>query len=826
MLSKAVGFIAELTGDVTIRGTDGVTRVASLGDTVREGELVVTGLNSLVLVSFYNGNQLHVIADAAVMLDETVSFDSGSYDDAQVDQVLALQQAIIDGVDLADFEPTAAGLEGQDGNDGLQQSADFQRDGREGLVDTRLLPFERNDSTDQLDNFSNADDLLLNPVEDNLPTVNATIIVDPVTADDVVNAEEAAAIVDITGSVGGDAVPGDTVSVTINGTDYSTTVQADNTFSIPVSGADLAAGTSFDAIVTGSDTLGNPYTATTTSTYGVDIDATATITLDPITSDDIINASEAGRELEVGGSVSGDVADGDTVTLQIGDVFYVTTVLDGRYSVTVPAAAVANLNDGVAIGSVSGTDSAGNPFEATTSRPFTVDTEATAAITVDPVATDDIINATESGSDLEISGSVSGDATVGDTVTVTIGGTTYNSTVNADGTFYSVTVPAADVGALADGNITASVTGTDEVGNSFTANATRPFTVDDAASASVTINTIAGDDIVNAIESGSDLEISGSVLGDAAAGDVVAVTIGGTTYNSTVNADGTTYSVTVPAAAVGTLADGSVTASVTGTDEAGNSFTANATRPFTVNDATSASVTIDTIAGDDIINAIESGSDLEISGSVSGDATAGDVVAVTIGGTTYNSTVNADGTTYSVTVPAADVGTLADGSVTASVTGTDEAGNSFTANATRPFTVDDAASAGVTIDTIAGDDIINAIESGSDLEISGSVSGDAAAGDVVAVTIGGATYSSTVNADGTTYSVTLPAAAVGTLADGSVTASVTGTDEAGNSFTANATRPFTVDSSSAATVSIDDITADDVVNASEAGGNIDVTGTV
>ena len=43
----------------------------------------------------------------------------------------------------------------------------------------------------------------------------------------------------ITGTVGGDAAPGDTVTLTVNGNTYTGTVAAGNTFSINVAGADL-----------------------------------------------------------------------------------------------------------------------------------------------------------------------------------------------------------------------------------------------------------------------------------------------------------------------------------------------------------------------------------------------------------------------------------------------------------------------------------------------------------------------------------------------------------------------------------------------------------
>jgi hypothetical protein len=135
---------------------------------------------------------------------------------------------------------------------------------------------------------------------------SATIAVDPITSDDIVNAAESGAPINVTGSVGGDAALGDSVSFTVNGTPYSGTVGAGNTFSIAVNGADLAADTSFDATVTGTDGAGNPFSATTTSTHGVDLVASATIAVDPITSDDIVNAAESGAPINVTGSVGGD----------------------------------------------------------------------------------------------------------------------------------------------------------------------------------------------------------------------------------------------------------------------------------------------------------------------------------------------------------------------------------------------------------------------------------------------------------------------------------------------------------------------------------------
>ena len=77
-----------------------------------------------------------------------------------------------------------------------------------------------------------------------VPTITLTA---NITADDVINAAEAAGNIAITGTVGGEANIGDTVTLTVNGNNYSGTVSGSYTFSISVSGADLAASTTISA---------------------------------------------------------------------------------------------------------------------------------------------------------------------------------------------------------------------------------------------------------------------------------------------------------------------------------------------------------------------------------------------------------------------------------------------------------------------------------------------------------------------------------------------------------------------------------------------------
>lgn len=69
-------------------------------------------------------------------------------------------------------------------------------------------------------------------------------------------------------------------------------------------------------------------------------------------------------------------------------------------------------------------------------------------ITIHTFAQDDIVSAAEHGIPLVVSGTT--DAPAGQTVTITLNGKTYTTTVQADGS-WNYTVGSADVTALADG---------------------------------------------------------------------------------------------------------------------------------------------------------------------------------------------------------------------------------------------------------------------------------------------------------------------------------------------------------------------------------------
>ncbi|MBW4790671.1 Ig-like domain-containing protein, partial [Alcaligenes faecalis subsp. faecalis] len=139
---------------------------------------------------------------------------------------------------------------------------------------------------------------------------------------------------------------------------------------------------------------------------------------------------------------------------------------------------------------------------------------------------DDVINKAESESDVTITGTVGKDVKAGDTVTVTVNGKDYTTTVNADGKTWNVDVPGTEL--AQDSNVHAKVETEDAAGNPASAEADRGYGVDtDLPEAAITIDTIAGDDVINKAESESDVTITGTVGKDVKAGDTVTVTVNG-----------------------------------------------------------------------------------------------------------------------------------------------------------------------------------------------------------------------------------------------------------------------------------------------------------
>ncbi|NAL59585.1 Ig-like domain-containing protein, partial [Escherichia coli] len=361
--------------------------------------------------------------------------------------------------------------------------------------------------------------------------------VDTVAGDDVVNIIEHSQAQVITGSSSGFAA-GTALTVVINNQTYAATVLANGSWSVGVPATDVSnwpAGT-LNITVSGANSAGTQ----TSITHPLTVDlTTVAISINAITPDDVINAAEKGAALTLSGSTSG-VEAGQTVTITFGGKTYTTTVAaNGSWSTTVPAADMATLRDGDASAQVRVTNVNGN--SATATHEYSVDSAAP-TVTINTIASDDILNVSEAGAGITISGTTTAQA--GQTLTVTLNNNTYQTTVQADGT-WSVNVPAADLSGLTASSYTVTATVSDKAGNP--ASADHALAVDVTAP-DLTINTVAGDDIINAIEHGQALVVRGTSTG-AAAGDVVTVNLNGKNYTTTLDASGN-WTVGIPAADV------------------------------------------------------------------------------------------------------------------------------------------------------------------------------------------------------------------------------------------------------------------------------------
>jgi len=316
--------------------------------------------------------------------------------------------------------------------------------------------------------------------------VDPELSLNDIAVDNVINVAESdpAGLVTITGVTSGTAAPGDTVTVTVRGQVFTTTVLDDLTFSVDVPGNLLAPTQGVEGMVgfvdaEVEDQSGN--FAYATVEYFIDTAAPEpTITLDPIVADDgVVNQAESQGTVTITGTVdepNGENLAGDLVTLTINGNDYTGYVRpDGHsFSVNVPGAALAPV---LGVEGVTGSidaridshDRAGNPgFAEDLGVTYSIDTLAPSpTITVDDVTLDNIVNIAEAGGEVMVTGTVIG-GSIGDAVYVTVNGVDFSGSVRADGSF-SINVPGSSL--LADyqvdgiGNLHARTVSFDAAGN-------------------------------------------------------------------------------------------------------------------------------------------------------------------------------------------------------------------------------------------------------------------------------------------------------------------------------------------------------------------------
>ncbi|WP_233260963.1 S-layer family protein [Limnohabitans sp. WS1] len=454
---------------------------------------------------------------------------------------------------------------------------------------------------------------------------------------------------------------------------------------------------------------------------------------------------------------------------------------------------------------------------------------------------DGIITAAEltaTGGKIKVTISLPAGAAVGDTLTVNASGNSQRLITLTQAQIDAKQIVITDYNSVGDSN-------TFEVSASIKDQAGNASPTPDAKDSAILRTVIAGapvvvitedtnnDGFINVAELSGTVGVNITIPTAAKAGDTLRVTINGTPQDivltqAQISAASITQELTAPANGQSLTVKAQLIAP-------GNQASAEGTDIAVVDTSTPVgAIRIDAITGDDFLTASETAGTVTITGTVTGEFKAGDVVTITVNGTgtPYSATVNAAGQ-YSVTgVPGAALG--AGANVAASVLAHDGAMNSATYTNTRPYTKDtntEALKTALTLDPVAGNNIIDTTEGTAvSTTLTGKATGAFAAGDVVTLTVNDVKFTGTVNAAGV-YSIAVNTADLKADTDTRVEARIAATvPGSAAKQTAEAAQDYVVEDTNTAgkltAISIDAVTADNIINSTEAAGNITVTGKV
>ena len=441
-----------------------------------------------------------------------------------------------------------------------------------------------------------------------------------ISSDDIINSSDtlsAVAVLVSTSGVEDDQV----VSLDIGGVTAEVSITS-NVFDGTVDLSGLGDGTEIVVSANVSDLAGNAAATFTKDGFVIKDTESPSISSITISTDDVINSSDTLSAVVVSVSTTG-VEDGQKLSLSVGGITAEFAIANNGFDGTVDLSELGDGTEIVVSGDVS--DLAGNAAE-TFTKSIVKDTAAP-TITIDSVATDGIINASEQSS-VVINGTTSG-AADGQTVSLALsdGANTFEADTTVSNNSYSATV---DLTGLDDSaSISLDVTVADTAGNEGSASKTD--IIKDTLAPSIDSISVAGDNVVNSSEKSNSVAVSGSTDG-VEDNQLINLTINGSDITATVISN-----IFTASADLFGLGEGShnLTANVSDAagnpaDEATSSFNVDTTAPTQEVDPDS--IQLSTDSGSSPSDLITNQATQTIGATLSASLDAGDVLYASVDG--------------------------------------------------------------------------------------------------------------------------------------------------------------------------------------------------
>ncbi|HDR1022681.1 TPA: Ig-like domain-containing protein [Pasteurella multocida] len=586
-----------------------------------------------------------------------------------------------------------------------------------------------------------------------------SITINDVTTDNIINKLESINSITLSGQLTFDnTVKSGSVKVTVNIDDIPRQANVDElnktwTLTLPADVLVNKVGEKqFSATVLVEDDFGNKASHTSTHSYNVDLDIEKPIiTIDNVTSDNIVSINEATGDIKITGNVRNGI-EGQNIRISCGCATCVgtkwleltTKITNGKFSVDFKGAELKSLGTSgntIVKANYTATDDAGNIAKADeTIHKFLMEKENSLpdiAFTLNPVTGDGIINIEEGKrAHIEISGIMRENLSGHNVSSLKLRiGDWESGHINFRGRWdksFSTNVPQDVLRKNSEIKVIATFTrpGSNDVITLESAEGTHSLPIkysydEIAPELGITINPINAGKTINQANMKSPTLISGNLVFDA--NDIqekslrVEVTIDNKVYHADVDRDLKIWTLSIPTNELTTLqGEHSVTAKVFANDIAYNSGENSATATYVV-DTVAPMPEITLQIGTD--NKVDSSSihNIEVTGQVTGAFKAGEKAILSINGMEREAIIQNDGK-FHIIVNAKELINAPTLSVKATYNTYDEAGNLGTAKTNQPYSIS-TGDINIELAPITSDDFINVTEGKKAIEISGKISG-------------------------------------------------------------------------------------------------------